>query len=346
MNSPLLLWSFTAALLFQTVSFAETKAAAKQVATFTQIEGKTQLFTRPSKIAYPEKSLKEGTMAFYEGDYYMIQPAKVSDSIPKGSIVRTLPGAHARIVYENGDQFYVGPGTSYRITWNDQTDLDANIQLLYGRLRGVISKEGPRKELKIRTKAATLGVRGTDFFIEDNGEKKGTEISVLRGAVEVTPTSGINQAKPTLVKTGMSATVAPAAIASSGIKSDKKPDEKEKIEKSELKVEVHTTSKEDLTAIQSASALPVTKPATEKLAQLEKKAIEVTVKDIELYQPGLFKKLVPDEMRSIQELNSKMVTLAQAEAPSVPTKMRKPKTTELKNSDEGDVYDKYFKIGE
>lgn len=323
-------------LLLGSVPFsfsAVTKAEPKQLATFTQIDGKTQLFTNPSKTAYAEKSLKKGTMAFFEGDYYLIQDAKVSDQIPRGSIVRTLPNAHARIVYENGDQFYVGPGTSYRVTWNDKTDLDTSVQLLYGRLRGVIAKEGPRKEIRLRTKAATLGVRGTDFFVADSDAKNETEITVLRGAVEVTPNSGKNKSTPTLVKTGMSATV---------IFNEELKDKPIKLDPT---VELRDTTKEDLTTIQTVSTLTESVPASDRIARLEKKAIDVTLEDIKRYQPEFFKQIDPAKAESLQELNSKMVTLSQNEAPTAPKK-HKPNITELKETDEDDVYDKYFKIGE
>ncbi len=338
MKSPLPVSLFTLVLCYSPLAHADKKSPIKPVATFTQLEGRTQIFTEPSKTPYAEKSLKQGTMALFEGEYYLIQTAKLGDAVPSGSIVRTFPDAHARIVYENGDQFYVGPGTSYRIAQKDNSKLDTDIKLLYGRLRGVISKDGPRKELKIRTRTATMGVRGTDFYVEENGLQGGTEISVLRGAVEITPSHSKESTRPTLLKTGMSASVLNATPV-------EKTEEKKEAEKTESKVEVRTTSKEDLVAVQNASELKIITQANPELALLEKKAVENTVKDIELYQPEFFKKINPSELNNIQALNSKMVSLAQAVAPSVPTKKRKPKASELKEND-SDVYDQYFKKSE
>lgn len=308
-------------LFFPLVSFAADNPG---VATLAQTQGKTQLFTKPSKKPYPEKSLKEGTMALFEGDYYLIQEAKVGDRVENGNILRTLPGAQTKVIYDNGDQFYVGPGTAYRITWNEGSKkLDTRMNLMYGRLRGVISKEGPRNKLQIKTRAATMGVRGTDFFIADNGPNGETEVSVLRGSVEVKPNAESAKAgKVQEVKTGMSASVTE-------------------------KLEIRQTTKEDLNGIQKASTLPQQEPASPKIVELEKKAVDVTVKDMQTYQPDLYKQISAEvgNVTFAQQLNTKMIEVVAVKAPSAPPKRRKPRITELKDTDESDFYDKYFKVG-
>ena len=252
----------------------------------------------------------------------------MGDQVQKNTIIRTLPNAQVNIVYDNGDQFHMGPGTAYRVTWNEKTELEAKVKLMYGRLRGVISKDGPRQKVEIRTRSATMGVRGTDFFIADTGVNGETEISVLRGAVAVT-----TDKKEQEVKTGMSATISTA--------------------QQQPKVEMRETTKEDLGGIQKASTItaPVipqesSAKLTSKITELEKKALTVTKKDIQLYQPELYKKMSADmsEVKNAQDLNSKMLTLVATTAPSAPPKRTKPRITELKDSEEGDVYDKYFKI--
>lgn len=337
--SPLL---FIATLL---VGATPSFSASPQVATLAQVEGKTQIFTQPSKAPHATGSEKKGTMAKYEGEYYLIQDAKTGDSVENGAILRTLPNGQAKVIYENGDQFYVGPGTAYRVTWKG--DLDTKIQMMYGRMRGVIAKEGPRKKLIIRTKAATMGVRGTDFFIADTGPKGETEISVLRGQVEVTPNAPKAQSKE--VKTGMSATVIQATATQSV--SAQKPVEPTSTAPT---VEVRDTTKEDLQGIRVASTLPAPQQKTEnkamqeQLAVLEKKAVEVTLKDIQTYQPEVYKKIQesPNPQAMAQDLNQKTVEVAQAVAPSAPPKRKKPRITELKEASDADYYDKYFKIEE
>jgi hypothetical protein len=291
--------------------------ADKQIATLAQISGKAQIFTQPSKNPHPDAQKQSATMAFFEGQYYLIKDARVGDRVGNNNIVRTLPGSQTRVIYDNGDQFYVGSGTAYKIAWNEKKEDPAIMKFMYGRLRGVISKEGPRKKLTIRTHAAVMGVRGTDFYIADSGPEGETEISVLRGAVDVETPAG----RKSLIKTGMSASI-------------------------HEKTEIRETTKEDLGGIQIASTLPTSdiKPST-TILELEKKAIEVTVKDIQLYQPELFKKLNKniDQINSVQDLNFKAVALVAETAPPAPLKRRKPKITELKETDSADYYDKYFK---
>jgi hypothetical protein len=331
-----------------TVSFgvAQATPSSKQVATITQIQGKAQIFVNPTKKAPQEKNTKDGTMAFFEGEYYLIQEAKQGDQVKKDTIIRTLPNARVNVVYENGDQFNMGPGTAYRVTWNDKTDVDAKIKLMYGRLRGVVAKDGPRQKFEIKTRGVTMGVRGTDFFIADTGVNGETEISVLRGSVAVTTGK-----KEQEVKTGQSATITAPPVPTAT--ADNKKDGK-KAEVVEAKIEFRETTKEDLSGIQKAST--VTTPVvpqvadtklTAKIVELEKKALVITTKDIQLYQPELYKKIAAEGVvTNAQDLNTKMITLVATSAPSAPPKRTKPRITEMKDAEEGDVYDKYFKINQ
>lgn len=292
-----------------------------QVATLVQAEGPVQIYHHPSEKLPSQEDRLEGALALYEGLYYRVAQAKAGDRIEKGNVVRTLPGARARIIYDNGDQFYLGTATAYRVTWKDEGASLAKLNLMYGRLRGVISKEGPRKKLMIHTRAATMGVRGTDFYISDSGPEGMTQVSVLRGRVELENTGG---AKAVLA-TGQSAEV-------------QKKEEKKKIE-------TRTLHQGDLAGIQETSSIrQESGPAEEALVQLEKKAIQVTAKDIETYQPDAFRKLPKDltRIKTVAELNSQVVEEASRVAPPAPKKM-KPRLRELQNSDGTDYYDQYFK---
>jgi hypothetical protein len=295
-------------------------ASDAQVATVAQVEGRAQIFTRPSKKLENSAGVNEGVIASFEGEYYRVRDLKASDRVENGNVVRTFPGAKVKVIYDNGDQIYVGPGSSYRILWKNDVKATPEIRLAYGRIRGVISKEGPRKKVIIRTRSAVMGVRGTDFFISDEGQGE-TSVSVLRGAVEVAPTKG----KPTVVETGMTAEVVTRSV----------------------EVPVRKISKEDLGEIRVASSLPVKKETQmEELKALEKKALEVTLKDIRVYQPELLKEMpqaAAGEM-FVADLNSKVVDIAAIQAPSIPKKKR-PGLEELKSPDGVDYYEKYFQNG-
>jgi hypothetical protein len=314
---PLLLLSNTAH------SQGRDTQVATQVATLVQVEGQVQIYHHPSDQMPPPEERKEGTLALYEGRYYRVAPAKPGDRIEKDNLVRTLPGAKAKIIYDNGDQIYVGTATAYMVTWKDEGDRLAKLNLMYGKLRGVISKDGPRKKLQIRTRAATMGVRGTDFFIEDSGGS--TVVSVIRGGVELTPIEG---GKSERVETGRSAMV------------------EEGVGKG---IRLRTTHQGDLAGIAEASSIgnPPEKALSPSLAALEKQAVRVTLRDVERYQPEVFR-FLPKELRqasSAEELNARVIREAARTAPPAPPK-KKPNLKELKDSDSSgsrDEYDRYFK---
>ncbi len=374
--------------------------ASEQAGTITQLEGKVMLFTNPAKTP-GSGGAKEGARALFEGQYYLVRDAKLGDRVEQGNILRTPPAAKARVVFENGDQYNVGPGTAYKVSWkSDSQDPGAaspEVNLMYGKLRGIVAKGGPRSKLQVRTASATMGVRGTDFFIASQDEDKGTEVSIIRGAVEVKPElptelkqearkAGLDKeiekkivAKPVLVKEGMSAEVsAPAPKVVEAVKEVLKEAAKEsaakpgtpgsaspalaKLEPAKLEpaIELRQTTKEDYSGIQKSSeikAQPVAaastnlqgqgtaqttknNPINEKIAQLEKKAIETTVTDIKATHPELLKNVDVTKIGSVTELHQASVQKLAVKAPEAPSK-RKPYKSELEDL-EGGAYDRYF----
>ena len=77
MKSTLTTCTFLLHLTMSLSALASEQSAS--IATLAQTEGKAQLFTHPSKKPFPEMSLKAGTMALFEGEYYLIQEAKLGD---------------------------------------------------------------------------------------------------------------------------------------------------------------------------------------------------------------------------------------------------------------------------
>ncbi|MEO7165298.1 MAG: FecR family protein, partial [Bdellovibrionia bacterium] len=208
----------------------------EHLAVVTKLEGKVKIFTHPSNtLPRTLQSNGKGTHVLYDGEYYLAEDAKIGDHVENGNILQTLPGAKAKLVYPNGDQFYVGPATSYRVFFMDKSGHgDTRINLMYGKMRGIVEKGGPRTILYIRTKTAIMGVRGTDFFIAQGGLEESTEVSILRGSVEVTPNNipeargkffkisdsspSMGDLKSTQVKAGFSADIGtPSVLALSNL---------------------------------------------------------------------------------------------------------------------------------
>ena len=295
------------------------EASGNQVATVSQVSGKVQIFSHPSSKVPTGKRPDDASLAFYEGKYYLVKDAVVGDRVDNDNVVRSLPSGQATVIYDNGDQIYVGKSSAYRIHWkSDQakTNSPPELELVYGRLRGVISKEGPRQKLKVRTRVAVMGVRGTDFYVVDDDPKGEVGLTVVRGAVEVETKSG----KKIEVKTDMTADVSE-------------------------KAEVRKTSRDDLAEIQEAIApLPV-QEKPKQVAELEKKALEVTLKDIQIYQPETYQALLKAEQKpeSLTQINTTVIATAKEVAPVATRKRIHSLPSNSKETEAKDMYDKFFK---
>jgi hypothetical protein len=183
-----------------------------------------------------------------------------------------------------------------------------------------------------------MGVRGTDFFISQGGRENSTEVSIIRGAVELTPRASENQktpVKPIELKTGFSAEVSQIPTLS---------------QKPSPSIEVRKTTQEDLTGIQEtskikANAVPVQASVEiqKSIQELEKKATTVTLKDIKTYDKALYATLEKQggHFNRVDDINQAAIVKLIQEAPKAPPK-RKPYQSDLKDTEDG-AYDKYFK---
>lgn len=327
---------------------ASTALASDQIGTLTQLEGTVKIFNHPSKVLQTSgdsPSTDGSARALFQGEYYHVRDAKIGDRVEHGNIVRTAPGSKVRVVFDNGDQYNVGPGTAYRVFWDkDETDTQTKIDLMYGKLRGVVTKGGPRSHLLIRTKSATMGVRGTDFFIasgtitENGVTKNETEVSIVRGQVEVTPIAVSKEpVKVMQVKAGYSADVSAPVIAPKTQTQQPTPAAPVKII-----ADLRKTTQEDLAGIQKSSEIQATiVDAPKKVQVLEEKAVQAVIHDMKASDPKLFAQVEGKIFKSTDELNHIAVEKLVPEAPKAPPK-RKPYKSEIENLEDG-AYEKYFK---
>lgn len=340
--------SFWRAFVLSILCAGSTALASDQVGTLTQVRGEVKLFTDPSK-ALP----KNPPRALFEGEYYTVVEAKIGDRILWGNVLRTSPGAQAKVVFDNGDQFTLGPGSSYRVFWDkDALDGKPRVELSYGQFRGVVAKGGPRSRFNIRTKSATMGVRGTDFFVESEPATGETQLSVLRGSVEMTPRAADAQApyKASIeVKAGFSGEVTSKKGAQKSAQKDEKT--------TGLRLDLRRTTQEDLVVIQKSTSVSRTairdsvvspEPATVKQVEaLEKKAVESTLKDIQAADPKLYAQITESAKSSpistIEVLNTATLQSIAREAPKAPPVRHKAQRKELEDVAPAD-YDKYFEM--
>ena len=338
-------------------------AGAPQVGTLTQVVNGVKIFSNPGKTAKGP-----GPHVLYEGTYYSVKNATVGATVDNGNLLRTNPNAKARVVFQNGDQFNVGGGTAYRVHWKSNSNKAAKsktqVNLVYGKIRGMISKGGPRSRMKIRTSSATMGVRGTDFFIADAGMKRGTDVSILRGKVRVKP--NVKKGKPVIVKAGFSAHVETKKV-SKKVKVKEKSTTKEgtktaKVEYETVEVDeilpvakLEKTTKEELIAITRTTKVEVkkeieaevTKEVKAEVFKLESKAVQAIVADMKKDDPKLLAKIEKEmskaeaSVEDINELQDQAVEKFVEAAPAAPSE-RKPYISEIDDL-EDNIYDKYFK---
>jgi hypothetical protein len=302
------------------------------VATFVMSKGDV-------KILHPATETSTGPFLIYEGRKYTYESGRIGKKVQPTEILQTGTDGRAKIVYPNGDHFNLGPGTSMSLPVGAGADGKGgkDLNLLYGRVRALISKGGPLSNMKVKTPAATAGVRGTDFFLRHN-PTVGSQISVLRGEVAVVTKSA--PTKPVSVKRGYVAKIdVPTKNATEG---EQKPNE----------VKVAIANKDEILEIQNETALrPDAKALAELPAdikkdveELSKKSTAAVLTDIKKDDPKMYeefkKKADAGAFKDSFEINTAVVARLVEQAPGV---AKKKPTAEEMDAIGKDVYNDYFK---
>src|SRR6185437_11291333 len=166
-------------VLFSLTSFAQTF-----VGTVVAVQGDVKVLHVPTLQDHRP-------FARMNGQEYAYVMAKLGMKLNPGEIILAGPNGRIKIVYPNGDSFLVGSGSSFVLptvidAQADQSGINdgatSSVQMFYGRFRSLISKEGPRNNMRVVTPDAVAGVCGTDFFVRRNASV-GTQLTVLRGTV-------------------------------------------------------------------------------------------------------------------------------------------------------------------
>ncbi|MBI3535556.1 MAG: FecR domain-containing protein [Deltaproteobacteria bacterium] len=136
---------------------------------------------------------------------------KSGDSVTKGSVINTSSTSAVKLLMTDKSVLDLGPSTLFKVNeykLNQTSDRQVDMEMSYGKIRASVnSPVGPKGKFTIRTKAATMGVRGTEFVVTSDldtlpvvkeGEKKigaketpkatagKTEITVITGKLDVT----------------------------------------------------------------------------------------------------------------------------------------------------------------
>jgi len=164
-------------------------ASAGLDATIVDLQGKVVILT-PEGVAKAQGI--HGAHSRFEGKDYIASEASAGAKVGEGTVIRAMPGGRGRMIYENGDTVLIHSGSAFRVS-NSQAN-QTTYEMMAGKIQSTIQKGGPRHGLRIRARSATMGVRGTDFVVNDRVEG-GADVSVFSGKVTVTPNTGTG-AKP------------------------------------------------------------------------------------------------------------------------------------------------------
>ena len=279
------------ALMIVLVLFSSSQALAKKdhVGVIARLSGKAYLYKNRSK-----KAKGPSPRVQLDKYFYTRVPAKRGARIRNHYVIQTEKKSKLRIIYSNGDSFSVGPDTFYKIKW--KKDGSPTINMVFGKIRGLILKGGPRKNLKVVRQTSTLGVRGTDFFVAGFGTN--TKVSVIRGEVDLKKGK-----QKKVVKSGFSTQVSNA----------------KELPKSK------PTTKEDLLVIAHVSKVEkapkkekVDAKTQEELQKLEEKARDNVLLDIKKTEPEKYKVIAKNlkQMESLDDVNQIVVKDSYKTAPS------------------------------
>jgi hypothetical protein len=129
-----------------------------------------------------------------------VRELRVGDVVRAGDVVNTRSDATVKLIMLDKSIVDLGASTLFKVDeWvtKNVSDRSVALSLGYGKMRASVSTPvGPKGKFTIKTKAATMGVRGTEFLISsDMGGQKGgnsvtTQVTVVHGLVEVLDKAG------------------------------------------------------------------------------------------------------------------------------------------------------------
>ncbi len=154
--------------------------------------------------------------------------AKSGDNVYVGDVINTSSDANVKILMRDKSIVDLGSSSLFKVdeyVHNHGDDRKAKLELTFGKVRVAVTRkiDGDGK-FQVKTRGATMGVRGTEFVVKesvpdrlsksdksapsDSPKQQKTEITVVQGKVDVTAApvpaakvDGKNAAAPAPVKT-------------------------------------------------------------------------------------------------------------------------------------------------
>ncbi len=139
---------------------------------------------------------------------------KPGDKFGESTIINTGSNGAVKLLMTDKTIVDLGPSSLFKVTeykLNQGSDRKVDVSLDYGQIRASVNQPVAEKgKFTIRTKAATMGVRGTEFVVSAALPPKAgepvpstqTQVTVIKGRVDVSDLKTPNIA-PVQVKAGM-----------------------------------------------------------------------------------------------------------------------------------------------
>jgi hypothetical protein len=115
---------------------------------------------------------------------------KLKDKIYAGDKIITKSSSFIKILLIDDTLFQLGPNTNFsfeKFDFKTKNDRTAIYDLAKGQMRAIFTKKAKKDALKIKTPAASMGVRGTELLTDvyrHRGKMK-TDVALLSGRVEM-----------------------------------------------------------------------------------------------------------------------------------------------------------------
>jgi hypothetical protein len=138
-----------------------------------------------------------GQVGLIEGKVLIdAKPVKKGAKVREGSVIEVMKDARATLILGTGTVFNLSSESrmvvkEYGLAPGSDVE-KAGLELSYGRTRGLILNRGTRRDIRIRTRSATMGVRGTEVFIDvPKDEARPIQFFTLEGRADVFSAPGV-----------------------------------------------------------------------------------------------------------------------------------------------------------
>ncbi len=121
---------------------------------------------------------------------------KKGAKVREGSVIEVMKDGRATLILGTGTVFNLSSESrmvvkEYGLA-SGSSEEKAGLELSYGRTRGLILNKGTRRDIRIRARSATMGVRGTEVFIDvPKDEARPVQFFTLEGKADVFSMPGV-----------------------------------------------------------------------------------------------------------------------------------------------------------